>query len=309
MRNAFVKTLTESAREDCNLILLTADLGFGFFEEFEKNFPSQFMNVGIAEQAMTGIAAGLALEGNTIFTYSIANFATLRCLEQIRNDACYHELNVNIVASGGGFSYGQLGMSHHATEDLAIMRALPNIDVCAPATTYEVECITKILCKRPGVGYLRLDKTSEPESNEEIPFIFGRMRQFRAGSDITLISIGGILTESIRAAELLSEKGIEARILSCHSLKPLDGDAIKLAATETGGIVTIEEHSIVGGLGSAVAEFCMENYPPKKFLRIGLNDIYSATVGDQKYLRKEYEMDAESIVKKVTNLLVGHKEN
>ena len=158
MRDAFVKKLTELAREDSDIMFLTGDLGFGVFDDFEKEFPTQYLNVGVAEQNMTGIAAGLGLEGKKVFTYSIANFSTLRCLEQIRNDAAYHEVNLTVVSSGGGFTYGALGMSHHATEDLAIMRALPDVTVLAPSPTWEAYHATKAITETSGVGYLRIEK-------------------------------------------------------------------------------------------------------------------------------------------------------
>lgn len=163
MRDSFLKSLTLLAKEDANVMLLTADLGFGVFESFADSFPDQYLNVGVAEQNMTGIATGLALEGKTVFTYSIGNFPTLRCLEQIRNDACYHEVNVNIVSTGGGFSYGALGMSHHTTEDLSIMRALSGVTVIAPCNGWEAEHATVQVAKQPGVSYLRIDKTSVDE--------------------------------------------------------------------------------------------------------------------------------------------------
>ena len=156
MRDNFLNSLTKLAESDKEIILLTGDLGFGVFENFEKNFPGQYFNVGVAEQNMIGLATGLALEGKKVVTYSIGNFGTLRCLEQIRNDACYHDVNITIVANGGGFSYGSLGMSHHTTEDLSIMRALPNISVVAPCTEHEASEATTAMITKGGVGYLRL---------------------------------------------------------------------------------------------------------------------------------------------------------
>ncbi len=303
MRDAFLTALTDLARADRDVVLLTADLGFGVFENFESEFPGQYINVGVAEQAMTGLATGLGLEGKKVFTYSIGNFPTLRCLEQIRNDAAYHEVNVNIVASGGGFSYGQLGMSHHATEDLAIMRALPGVEVCAPCTVVEADRLTRELYRRPGVGYIRLDKTSAKESEEGMQFDFSKIREFRAGTDITLIGTGGIVEELLDAAGKLSLSGLDVRVLGVHCVKPLDFDSIFAACKETGGIVTVEEHNIVGGLGSAIAEVCIdEGIYPKHFSRLGLKDLYSSVVGDQRYLRAHYELDSAHIVAHIKNL-------
>ena len=303
MRDAFLNKLTELAEADKDVVLLTADLGFGVFENLESKFPGQYFNVGVAEQNMTGLAAGLALEGKKVITYSIANFPTLRCLEQIRNDGCYHDLNITIVASGGGFSYGSLGMSHHATEDIAIIRALPAMSVLAPGTAWEASKAIEALVKGDGVGYLRLDKTVADENSTPL-FSLGRSIRYREGEDITLFSTGGILRDTIQAAELLQELGIDAGVVSMYSIKPIDKDAIIAAANETGGIVTIEEHNIDGGLGSAVAEVCMDSgFIPKKFLRIGLDNQYSSIVGSQDYLKAYYRMDATAIVKRVKMLL------
>ncbi len=303
MRDAFLDKLTQLAAEDKDVVLLTADLGFGVFEEFESTFPGQYFNVGVAEQNMTGLAAGLALEGKKVITYSIGNFPTLRCLEQIRNDGCYHDLNITIVASGGGFSYGSLGMSHHTTEDIAILRALPAMSVVAPGTSWEAGEATEALINNNGVGYLRLDKTVADEGGVS-PFMLGGSIKYREGVDVTLIATGGILRDTIEAADSLKEQGINASVISMHSIKPIDKDAIIAAANETGGIVTVEEHNIDGGFGSAVAEACMDNGAlPKLFLRIGLDDQYSSIVGSQDYLKAHYQIDSAAIVKKVKGLL------
>jgi transketolase len=303
MRDAFLDKLTELAAADKDVILLTADLGFGVFENFESKFPGQYFNVGVAEQNMTGLAAGLALEGKKVITYSIANFPTLRCLEQIRNDGCYHDLNITIVASGGGFSYGPLGMSHHATEDIAILRGLPSMSLVAPGTAWEASEAIEALVKSDGVGYLRLDKTVA-DGNSTPLFSLGRSIRYKKGADVTLFATGGILRDAIQAAKLLQEFGIDAGVVSMYSIKPIDKDTIIDAANKTGGIVTIEEHNIDGGLGSAIAEVCMDSgFIPKKFLRIGLDNQYSSIVGSQDYLRAHYQMDATAIVKRVKVLL------
>jgi transketolase len=304
MRNSFLAALTLLAEKDKDVVLLTADLGYGVFEEFESSFPDQYFNVGVAEQNMTGVATGLSIEGKKVVTYSIGNFPTLRCLEQIRNDACYHDANITIVAVGGGFSYGSLGMSHHATEDLAILRALPNISIVAPCTIQEAGEATTAMIQGGGVGYLRLDKTAAKDSLIESHFFIGGSRRHKEGSDITLIAIGGILEEANIASTKLKKLGIDVRVIGMHSIKPIDKEEIIDAATNTGGIVTIEEHNKDGGLGSAVAEVCMDTgMIPKKFLRIGLNNKYSSIVGSQHYLRSRYEMDSEAIVNKVMDLI------
>jgi len=307
MRDAFVKTLHELASTDPNIMLITADLGYSVFESFEDKYPKQYLNVGVAEQNMIGVASGLALEGRKVFIYSIGNFPTLRCLEQIRNDACYHELNINIVTSGGGFSYGGLGMSHHATEDLSIMRALPEVTVIAPSTAWEVSEATKTLYKKEGVGYIRLDKSKvDSIVIPNIDFHLGKSNLLRKGDDITLIGAGGVVEEAIKAAELLSKEGIECRILSLCTIKPIDMESIRKACEETGGIITIEENNIAGGVGSAVAEVCMDNgFQPKNFKRIGLKDQYSVVVGSQSYLRSYYRIDSDEIISCAMKIMIN----
>jgi len=295
--------LFDLALSDKNVVLLTADLGFKIFERFEA-LSGQFFNVGISEQNMIGLASGLALLGKKIVVYSIGNFPTLRCLEQIRNDACYHNLNITIVSAGGGFSYGALGMSHHATEDIAIMRALPNVTVIAPSTTDEARKAITQLVKAEGVSYLRLDKTSAESMYIEDNFVIGKARRYREGSDITLITTGGILYDVNIAADELKKIGISARVIGMHSIKPIDKEEIIDAAINTGGIVSIEEHNMDGGLGSAISEVCMDQgVIPKIFSRIGLNDTYSSMVGSQQYLKSQYKMDSVAIVKEVKNRL------
>lgn len=304
MRDNFINVLTDLAKNDKEIVLLTGDLGFGVFEKFESSFPDQYFNVGVAEQNMIGLATGLALEGKKVVTYSIGNFGILRCLEQIRNDACYHDVNITVIANGGGFSYGSLGMSHHTTEDLAILRALPNMSVIAPCTTNEAGDAIKALINNKGAGYLRLDKMGAKDCITGDPFIIGKSRKYKEGKDITLIATGSILSEANTASLELKKLGIEARVIGMHSIKPIDVDEIVDAVSNTGGIVTIEEHNKDGGLGSAISEVCMDlKMIPKKFLRIALNNTYSSIVGSQQYLRSRYELDSNVIVKKVLNLL------
>ena len=300
MRDAFIRTLTELAPEHPELLLLTGDLGFGVLNDFIARFPRQFLNVGVAEQNMSGLAAGLALEGHTVFTYSIGNFPTLRCLEQIRNDICYHGANVKIVCIGGGMSYGPVGMSHHATEDLAILRSLPGMLVFSPCDLWEAAEAARYLVSHRGPAYLRLDKSAAPVQHGEA-FRPGSIRTVRDGWAVTLAATGGILGEALLAADALAERGIFCRVLSVHTVKPLDTDTLTAAATETGGIVSIEEHAVDGGLGGAIAEALMEaGVSPGFFVRMGLRNTFSSVVGSQQYLRKVYSLDAEAITRTVS---------
>jgi transketolase len=305
VKDPFVRGMMQLAETDPRVMLLTGDLGFGAFEPFEAKFPRQFLNVGVAEQNMIGVATGLALEGYIPFCYSIANFATLRCLEQIRNDAAYHDANVKVVAIGGGFSYGALGISHHATEDIAIMRALPGIVSVVPGDDWEAEESTKALAARPGTAYLRLDKSSA--GNTSTPgeaFEIGRARVVRQGAALTLITTGGILGEVLAAAKQLAADAVACRVLSMHTIKPLDSEAVLAAARETGGIITIEEHTVDGGLGAAIAEVLMDaGCTPRRFLRMGLRQGFSSVVGSQTYLRSKYDLDAPAMVRAARALL------
>ena len=304
MRDTFVRTLSALAETRPHLMLITADLGFGVLNDWTARFPRQFLNVGVAEQNMTGLAAGIALEGRTVFTYSLGSFPTVRCLEQIRNDVCYHDADVKIVTVGGGMSYGPVGASHHATEDLAIMRSLPNVTVISPGDLWETAEATRVLVDMPGPAYLRLDKSAaRPTHAPGDAFHLGRIRVVRPGWDVTLAATGGILGEVLNAAELLAADGVDCRVLSVHTVKPLDQTTLEVAAHETGGIVTVEEHSIHAGLGGAVAEVLLEaGATPGFFLRMGLR-TFSSVVGSQSYLRKVYGLDARSIADAVLGRL------
>ena len=305
-RDVYGKTLVELGKKDKRIVVMDADLsGSTRTSFFSKEFPDRFFNFGVAEQNMMGAAVGLSLTGRKVFTYSIGNFPTLRCLEQLRNDACYHQANVTVVVIGTGFSYGALGFSHHATDDLSILRALPGITVVTPGDLWEVAEATSALAKIPGTSCLRLDKSyagTTGRDGEE--FHIGRPRRLRDGDGVTLITCGGILEEVLAAADELAEHGIESRVLSLHTIKPIAEAEILSAARETGGIVTVEEHVIQGGLGGAVAELCLESeVRPRRFRRLGLDDEFSTVVGSQTWLRRRFGLDAASISKSVRDLL------
>lgn len=301
MRDRFVQTLAELAEADPRITLITGDLGFGVLDSFRAKFPSQYINAGVAEQNMTLLATGLAMEGRIVFTYSIANFPTLRCLEMVRNGAAYHDLPVNIVAVGGGFSYGSLGISHHATEDLAIMRALPGIDVFVPGGQAETEAATRAIATRPGTGYLRLDKDPGMDVEDGAPFEPGVPRLIAPGSgSVALLASGGILSEAMAARTLLLADGVDAAVYSVHSLRPLRSESVVNIVRQHSTIVAIEEHTIVGGLSSALLEAMADaSCWPKSFVRVGLEDRFSSAVGSQTYLRKVYGLDAETIASRV----------
>lgn len=304
MRNSFVDAVHELAGRDKRINLVVGDLGFSVVEKFAKDYPSQFLNAGIAEQNMTGVAAGLAMTGGIVFTYSIANFPTLRCLEQIRNDVCYHKANVKIVSVGAGVAYGSLGMSHHATEDIAAMRALPEMTVVAPADPVETILATRAIAEMDGPCYLRLGKAGEKVIHSGHPdFKLGRAILVREGTDATLIASGSVLQLCLEAAADLAKAGISTRVLSMHTIKPIDKEALRRASAETKAIVTVEEHNVVGGLGSAVAETLAysSQHPPLR--RIGIPDIFCRRAGSQNYLRGECRITSAAIAASVKEVL------
>ena len=302
MRDTFVKTLVELAKSNKSIELVTGDLGFGVLKPYWETVPNQFTNAGIAEQNMTSLAAGMALEGKTVFTYSIGNFPTLRCLEQIRNDCCYHDADVKIVCVGGGFVYGSLGMSHHATEDIAIMRSLPNMVVLAPGDLTEAEAATKAIAEYKGTCYLRLGRGGEKRIHEKIDnFEIGKAIKVKDGSRVAIFSTGAIFEEIEEAVSLLKQSGIDPAVYTFPTVKPIDRDVIIRCSQNVDLIVTVEEHNIVGGFGSAVAEVMAEEPQKARLLKIGLEDTYSSKVGSQKYLRSEFGIEAKGIVEKITD--------
>jgi transketolase len=309
MRTAFFRALMVAAERDPRINLVVGDIGFGVVEPFAEKYPKRFLNVGVAEQNLTGIAAGMALSGKIVFTYSIANFPTLRCLEQIRNDVCYHKADVKIVAVGGGYAYGALGATHHATEDLAIMRALPGMTVVAPADPQEAEKATLAVAQHPGPCYLRVGRAGEPKVHQhEIDFEIGRAIQVRDGEHLTFMSTGGMLQTAVQAAEILSQQGFTVRVLSMHSLKPFDSQAVLSAARETGAILTIEEHSITGGLGSAVAETLADASETRiPFRRIGVPAEFAPLMGSQEFLRDRAGLSLSGVLQASTSILATVK--
>jgi len=304
MRDTFVKTLIDLAKENSDIELITGDLGFGVLKPYWEQLPKQFTNAGIAEQNMTAVAAGMALSGKTVFTYSIGNFPTIRCLEQIRNDCAYHHANVKVVCVGGGFVYGSLGMSHHATEDIALLRALPDVIVVCPGDLVEAEAATKAIAAYEGTCYLRLGRGGEKRIHEKIEgFKIGKAIKVRDCLDstkrIAIFSTGAILDVAVETAEMLEKQGIGVEQYSFPTVKPIDVTVIHNCMQQYEHIVTIEEHNIVGGFGSAVAEVMAEKASKAKLIRIGLNDQYCTLVGNQQYLREKYGMSKEKIVERI----------
>lgn len=305
MRNTFINTLQKLVVNDRNTILITGDLGYGVLNNFWETYPEQFINAGISEQNMTSVAAGMAIEGKKVFTYSIANFPTLRCLEQIRNDVAYHDADVKIVSIGAGMGYGSAGMSHHATEDLAVIRALPNITVFSPADPLETIEVTKKAYVMKGPCYIRLGKGGEKnihDKNKSLD-INGAIK-ILDGDNICIFSTGAITGEAYDAANELNKFRISTALYSFPIIKPIDYKTIESCSQKYDYIITLEEHNVIGGFGGAVAEV-MAELPTRGAIlkRIGLNDIYTGIVGSQEYLREYYGICCKSIVEKVKELV------
>lgn len=254
MREAFVKTLQRLSQSDNDIFLLTGDLGFKLFDSFREKYPERFLNMGIAEPNMIGVSAGLALSGKKVYCYSMIPFLVMRCFEHIRIDICYHNLNVRLIGVGGGFVYGLEGVTHHAIEDVAIMRTLPNMTVVAPGDPFEVSACIDASVAYKGPMFIRLGRRGEPQVHSTVPdFKIGKgIILFNKGNDICLLATGTMLYKAKIASELLLKKDFGVTLISLHTIKPLDETLIKDCAKKYRSIFSIEEHSIVGGLGSAV---------------------------------------------------------
>jgi transketolase len=265
-------------------------------DEFQSEYPERFLNVGISEAAMIGLAAGLALSGKQVFVYGIVPFVTLRCLEQIRVDLCYNNLPVRIIGIGGGVAYGPAGPTHHAVEDLAVMCALPNMTVICPGDSVEAGRAVTAAAALPGPAYLRLEKSSRPIHDARAAvFAIGRAIEVRAGRDVGLVATGSMLEVAVAAADLLASRGLAPAVVSMHTLKPLDGDLLRALARRCHTLASIEEHSAVGGLGSRVADWLAAERQPLKLLKFALPDAYIPEGGSQAHLRRRFGLSADAI--------------
>lgn len=310
MRNAFVDSVYELAAVDPRVNLIVGDLGFSVVERFAGDYPKQFLNAGVAEQNMAGVAAGMALSGRIVFIYSIANFPTMRCLEQIRNDICYHKVNVKIVSVGAGVAYGGLGMSHHATEDISVMRALPEMRVVVPADPIETKFATRAIAELDGPVYLRLGKAGETViHNGDIKFEIGRAITVKNGADVAIIGSGSVLKECVEAAAELEQRKISARVISMHTIKPLDAETVRAAAKETKLVVSVEEHNTIGGLGGAISEVLSGMGCHAPLIKIGIPDTFCRIAGSRDYLRAQFGVNSNQIAAKIINFLLKNDGN
>jgi transketolase len=305
MRNAFNDVLIEKAQSDESLILLVGDIGFKIFDGFREKFPDRFYNVGIAEANMIGTAAGLAMAGMNPVVYTIIPFLVMRTFEQIRVDLCMQNLPVTLVGVGGGLVYDTLGPTHHAIEDLAIMRALPNMQILIPCDPNETKIVFDQCHGEKGPKYIRLGKggennlLSEAEKND---CVLGKSQVLKKGKDILFVSCGPILEEVLKAVERL-DNAYDCGVMSIHSLKPFDQATFYEEMSGTRLIVSVEEHSIIGGLGSAIAELTSQDTSRPPLLRIGINDVITNIIGKRDYLLAHHKIDAKGIVLQINKFI------
>jgi transketolase len=298
MRNAFAKQLTDTAVDDPSVVLLSGDIGNRMFDDFKRLCPGRFFNCGVAEANMLSVAAGMAMSGLRPVVYTIAPFITVRCLEQIRVDVCYHNAPVLIVGVGGGLSYASLGPTHHSCEDIAMLRVLPRMQVICPGDAWEVRSAVKAVLANPEPTYLRLGKKGEPLVHASEPeFERGRGITIRTGKDMVVLSTGNLLPLAVEAVDRLNEQGVSAGVVSLHTVKPLDCDLLTECFGSVKLVATLEEHSILGGLGGAVAEWLADQSPPQaRLLRLGTEDRFLSEAGNQSHAREQFKLDADSLV-------------
>ncbi len=301
-RDYYGKALVELGRERRDIVVLDADLsGSTRTAKFAQEFPERFFNVGVAEQNLMGVSAGLASCGLKVFASSFAMFATGRPWDQIRNTICANKLDVKIVATHAGITVGEDGASHQANEDIAIMRAIPNMRVIAPCDAYETYEVIKAIVDIPGPFYVRMGRSKVPVVTErKEKFEFGKGQVLREGKDAYILAHGLMVYNSLRAGELLSQQGLSIGVVNMPTIKPLDTELVLEVAKKVKAVVVCEEHSVIGGLGSAVAEFLSQNYPIRLEL-IGINDVFGQS-GTPDELLSAYGLDVDSIVKRVKAL-------
>lgn len=302
MRNSFINTLLEEARKDARIILIVGDLGYGVVDEFRTELPNQFMNFGINEQSMMSAAAGLASEGYRPFVYSIGNFPTLRCLEQIRNDVCFMNLPVTFVAVGAGFAYGTSGYSHHLIEDITILRGLPNLRIFSPVDPLDSRASVIATLEEAAPTYVRIGKGGEPMLNHLRQDLKVGYREYLNGPDGIILFTGTVGDEVISAGNILKERGLNPTIASFSQLNLKQLTHLK---TKSQGkfIMTVEEHTVAGGFGSMVREILQNDLTNARILSCGVEKLLEREVGSQHYLRGIYGLDAISLSRKFEKFL------
>ncbi|MGC8694749.1 MAG: transketolase family protein [Candidatus Micrarchaeia archaeon] len=300
MRKAFVRKLTELVSKNRDVYLLTGDLGFSVFDEFKEKFPDNYINVGLSEANMVGMAAGMAIESKQVFVYSIIPFVTFRVLEQIRNDLCEQNLPVKIVGVGEGLTYATEGPTHHAIDDIGVMTSLPNITVLSPSDPIEVYTLTEQSIDLASPVYMRLGRSGEEIINNINANIkIGKGNIIKDGKDIAIISTGNMVYNAIKVSEIIEKYGIKATVVSMHTIKPLDEDLLKKIGNEFNNVFVLEEHILSSGLGSKIAFFLSKEHIFTNLYFLGLPDEFVKINGKQEFLRKLYGLDINAIAQKI----------
>jgi len=306
MRNAFANELTELAAEDNRIVLLSGDIGNRLFDDYKSRYPQRFFNCGVAEANMMSMAAGMALSGIRPITYTITPFTTARCFEQIKVDVCFHNLPVIIIGVGSGLSYAELGPTHHSNDDIALLRILPNMTVICPADSFEVRAALRAALKHNGPVYIRLGKKGEQVVHGGIPeFTIGKGIIMKDGNDVCLLSAGNMLPTAMIAAEELEKHNISTRVVSFHTVKPLDAELLSQAFAKFRVVVSIEEHGILGGFGSSVAEWLVgKGKTVGKLVCIGVADTFFCETGKQKDAHHYFGLTSEMVAKNTMEALL-----
>jgi transketolase len=309
MRNAFAKQITELARTDPRVVLLSGDIGNRLFDDFKKQCPGRFFNCGVAEANMMGVAAGMALSGLRPVCYTITPFLTYRCLEQIRIDVCYHHAPVVIVGTGSGLSYASLGATHHSCEEMGMLRLLPGLAVVAPADEHEVRAALKAALQHPHPVYLRIGKKGEPKLHaSEPPFAIGQAISMREGTQVCILSAGTMLPVALQAAERLEQQSISTAVYSYHTIKPLDLDVLARVFSSAHVVATLEEHSVLGGLGGSVAEWLADQPGTKaRLVRLGTRDEFLHETCEQEEAREHYGLTPEAVAQRLAASLAAQR--
>jgi len=304
MRNSSTNQVLEFIKRDKNVLAITGDLGNEIYDYIKIYYPKQYIDYGISECNMVASSAGLARQGKIPFIYSVTNFMSMRAFEFIRNTVCPFNANVKFLGRSAGFASSYLGMTHQGTEDIALLRSLPNMIIINPATPIEAREATKAIYDYEGACYLRLEGAGEPELfDEQYKFRIGKGQIIREGSDVTIISTGSIINEAVKAAEKLAEKKVSVQLINMPTIKPLDSEIIIQATLKTKNIITLEEHSIYGGLGSAVSEVLAENNCNARFERMGLKDSFVKGFGTREESLILNELDKNNIMYKIEEML------
>lgn len=304
MRTAYLNTLYDLAMKDKKVYALISDNGAIVYDKYRNDLGDQYLNLGIAEANMIAVAAGMASCGKIPFAYTIGSFLAYRAFEFIRNDVCLQNQNVKIVGTGAGTVYSALGPTHHTTEDMGCLRSLPNLTIFSPATPFEVKKITEAAYELNGPVYIRLGTNKEKEVyEEEYEFQVGKGVTIKEGNDITIVSTGNILVDVLEAKEKLEKDDISVRVINIHTIKPFDKEIIVKAVKETKGIITVEDHNIIGGLGSAVAEVIAESGMATKFKRVGLIESFAKGYGTHEQVKNLNHIGVDSIYERAKEIL------